>query len=43
MYYSVLRLTGIGEPIRWALEIGGQEWEDVRLSGEEIAAIKHSE
>lgn len=34
--------TGLAEPIRWALEIGGKEWEDVRLSREDFAAVKPS-
>ena len=34
---------GAAEPIRWALEQSGVEWEDKRLSREEFAALKPSE
>lgn len=36
-------IGGAAEPIRWALEQGGLEWEDKRLSREEFGALKPSE
>lgn len=34
---------GLAEPIRWALELSGLDWEDKRLSFEEFSAIKAGE
>lgn len=36
-------ISGAAEPIRWALEQGGLEWTDKRLSKEEFGALKPSE
>ncbi|CAN0567115.1 unnamed protein product, partial [Ectocarpus sp. 12 AP-2014] len=35
-------MAGAAEPIRWALEKGGLEWEDKRLTREEFGALKPS-
>eukprot|EP00903_Cladosiphon_okamuranus_P011629 g10938.t1 len=35
-------MSGAAEPIRWALEQGGLEWTDTRLSREEFGAMKPS-
>nr|ABR09273.1 glutathione S-transferase 3 [Laminaria digitata] len=35
-------IPGAAEPIRWALEQSGQEWEDKRLTGEEFGVVKPS-
>lgn len=36
-------MAGAADTIRFALELGGLEWEDRRLSQEEFAALKPSE
>lgn len=36
-------MSGAAEPIRWALEQGGLEWTDKRLTREEFGALKPSE
>ncbi|CAM9452571.1 unnamed protein product [Ectocarpus sp. 6 AP-2014] len=35
-------MAGAAEPVRWALEKGGLEWEDKRLTREEFGALKPS-
>ena len=35
--------AALGEPVRMALAMTGQPWEDKRLTGEEFMAIKPSE
>ncbi|CAM9889837.1 unnamed protein product, partial [Ectocarpus sp. 4 AP-2014] len=35
-------MAGAAEPIRWALEKGGLEWEDKRLTREEFGELKPS-
>ena len=36
-------IAGAAEPVRWALEHSGLEWEDKRLTRDEFAALKPSE
>ena len=36
-------MGGAGEPIRWAMEQGGLEWTDKRVTREEFGALKPSE
>lgn len=36
-------MAGAAEPVRWALEQGGLEWTDKRLTREEFQALKPSE
>lgn len=38
-YFDV---PGLGEPVRLALVMSGEEWEDKRLTYEEIVALKPS-
>lgn len=40
MYFD---MPGVAQPIRWALEQSGQEWEDKRLTEEEFGVVKPSE
>lgn len=36
-------IAGAAEPVRWALEQSGLEWEDKRLTRDEFGALKPSE
>ncbi|CAM9821375.1 unnamed protein product, partial [Laminaria digitata] len=39
---SYFDIAGAAEPVRWALEQSGLEWEDKRLTKEEFGALKPS-
>lgn len=43
MTLTYFDLPGPAEPIRLALAISGEEWEDKRLSRDEFAVLKPSE
>lgn len=43
LIFTYFGAEGIAEPIRWALEQSGLQWEDKRLTAEEFGVLKPSE